>query len=125
MVHSRILAQSFLELAQKPHAEEGIDTLINYIVQNNLTGLLPQTLDHMHRILNRSNEINTLHIQSRFPLEPAHIAHIQDITKAHEAEVVTEIDESIIGGFSATYNGYIYDGSLENQITRLKSMLLQ
>lgn len=125
MVHSRILAKSFLDILGTSNAQQGIDALIDYVVGHNLTGILPQTLEHIERMVEKARAGNTLEIYSRFPLEPQEIAQVQQITSAVDARVVQHTDNSIIGGFSATHNGYVYDGSLKNQVTRLKSMLLQ
>lgn len=123
MVDSRTLAQTVLELATKKDAQGHLDTFIQYLKDNNLLVLLPQVIAHVKRISAQSAETQSLHIKSRYALSDAEIAHIQSVTGAHGAPVTQDIDESIIGGFSASYNGNLYDGSLENQVTRLKNML--
>lgn len=123
MVDSRTLAQTVLELATKPDAEKRIEQFMEYLVKNNLQGLLPQVVAHIERITSRSAESNTLHIRSKFALSDADVKHIQTLARAESAQVEQHIDESVIGGFSATHAGFLYDGSLSNQLTRFKTML--
>lgn len=123
MVDSRTLAQTVLELTAKKDANKHLDTFIQYLKDNKLVVLLPQVIAHIERISAQSAETQSLHIKSRYILSEAEIKHIQSVTGAVDAPVTQHIDESILGGFSASYNGNMYDGSLENQVTRLKNML--
>ncbi len=123
MVDSRTLARTVLELATKPDADERIKKFIEYLEKNNLRGLLPQVIAHVERITKQSAESNVLRIRSKFELSEADIQHIQTLTGAESAHIEQHIDESVIGGFSATYKGFLYDGSLDNQLTQFKNVL--
>ena len=123
MTHSRTLAQTMLTLSEKQDAEKYIDAFLTYLTEKNLTGLLPQVLQHVKRLESQSSENDTLHIYSRYELTKQEIAEVAKIAQAVDAKVISHIDESVVGGFSATYNGRIYDGSLAHQITQLKSLL--
>lgn len=123
MVDSKTLAQAVLKLASKPNAEKNIEKFIAYLAESNLQGLLPQVVAHIERITLRSAQSNTLHISSKFKLSDVDVKNIQTLAGAESAIVEEHVDESVIGGFSATYAGFIYDGSLENQITQFKNML--
>jgi F0F1-type ATP synthase delta subunit len=123
MVDSRTLAQTVLKLATKPDAEKSIEQFMEYLTVNNLQGILPQIIAHIERITEQSAESNTLHIRSKFELSDTDVEHIQKLTGAESASVERHVDESIIGGFCATYKGFMYDGSLHNQLTRFKTML--
>ena len=125
MVDSRTLAQTVLNITTTSHNEKHIDTFIKYLKTHNLQGLLPQVIDHIHRITLRQNESKVLRIYSKYELSTVDVEHIQSVTGAVNAEVTQHVDETVIGGFSATYAGYMYDGSLHNQITRLKNMLIK
>ncbi|MAQ77372.1 hypothetical protein CL684_02510 [Candidatus Campbellbacteria bacterium] len=125
MVNSQTLARTVLELQTKPEPEKHIEAFINYLKENNLIGLLPQVIDHIGRITERQEETQTLHIASKHELSSHDIQTIQSITGASDAPVETHINKDIIGGFSASYEGYLYDGSLEHQVSRLKDMLLR
>ncbi len=123
MINSRTLAHTVLKLSEQQDAENRIDAFFSYLSENNLTGLLPQMLDHVLRLQAQSSERETLHIHSRYNLNEEEISSIRKVTGAIEAEVSTHVDESVIGGFSATYNDHIYDGSLAHQLVTLKNVL--
>ncbi|MCI5050934.1 MAG: F0F1 ATP synthase subunit delta [Candidatus Pacebacteria bacterium] len=125
MVHSRTLAKVALEMVQKPNAEESIEAFLTYLKNNNLIGLLPQVLDHIDRITARQSESDVLQIRSKYELNNTDVSYIKKVTGAEDAKVTQHIDESVIGGFSASYAGYLYDGSLENQVNRLRNMLIK
>lgn len=125
MVDSRTLAQTVLELTTKPDSEKHIEAFINYLKTNNLQGLLPQVIDHIDRITSRKSESDVLRIRSKYELSEDDVKNIQSVTGAKNAPITQHVDETVIGGFSATYAGYMYDGSLQNQITRLKNMLIK
>lgn len=125
MVDSRTLAHTALEIATKPNNEKHVEAFMSYLKMNNLQGLLPQVIDHINRITSRQNESDTLRIRSKYELSESDVQHIQLLTGAQSAPVAQHIDETVIGGFSATFAGYMYDGSLQNQVTRLKDMLIK
>jgi F0F1-type ATP synthase delta subunit len=64
-------------------------------------------------------------VYTRFPLGLSELAEVKKITKSGDIQAKQHIDESVIGGFSAEYKGNLYDGTLGNQVTRLRSMLLR
>ena len=125
MIDSRTLAQSVLKIATGPNGEKHLDAFINYLKTNNLESLLPQVIDHINRITLRQSESEILRIRSKYKLSESDVEHIQSVTGAGDAIVTQHVDEAVIGGFSATYAGYMYDGSLQNQVTRLKDMLIK
>jgi F0F1-type ATP synthase delta subunit len=125
MVNSRTLAQTVLKMAARPYNEKHIDAFINYLKMNNLERLLPQVIGHIHCITLRQSESETLRICSKYQLSESDVQYIQSVTRAENAPLTQHIDETVIGGFSASYAGYLYDGSLQNQVTRLKDMLIK
>ncbi|MCA9352963.1 F0F1 ATP synthase subunit delta [Patescibacteria group bacterium] len=123
MINSRTLAETAVILSQKSDAPKHIQAFIEYMNKNNLNGILPQVLDHIKRLSSKTSEEETLHIYSKYDLAKKDIDRIRTATGAHDAHVEQHIDNSVIGGFNATYKGYMYDGSLETQVIRLKTML--
>jgi len=123
MIHSRTLAQTALTLLEKPDAEKHIDAFLKYLQINNLSGILPQVIAHIERLESTTSKNETLHIYSKYELSEKEVNDIQSATGAQDAQVEQHIDDSLLGGFSATYKGHIYDGSLKSQVIRLKTML--
>ncbi len=123
MISSRTLAYTLLALLQKPHSEMLVDSFLKYISENNLSALLPKVIAHLQRMESESKNENTLKISSKFELSEQEIADIKVVTGALDSKVTQNIDPSIVGGFSASYCGHIYDGSLKNQILQLKKIL--
>jgi len=123
MVDSQTLARTVLELATKPDADQHVDAFIAFLKKNNLMGMAPQVLNYINRLSAAKAEESVLHIYSKHELSDAEIANIQKVVGATDAPLQKHIDESVIGGFTATYNGRIYDGSLDHQVSRLSDML--
>jgi len=123
MIDSRTLAETAVRLSQGADAEKNIDAFIAYLSEHNLTGLLPQVLVHAQRMSNQESKDAVLHITSKYALSDAERDQVIKVTGAQNATVEQHIDENLVGGFSATYEGHIYDGSLSHQITRLKTVL--
>jgi F0F1-type ATP synthase delta subunit len=123
MINSRTLAHTALILLEKENAEKHIDAFLAYLTENNLTGLLPQVQQHIERLSAQKAGDETLHIHSKHYLSEGEISDIKKLTGALEADVLVHTDESVVGGFSATYQGHIYDGSVAHQLTRLKTTL--
>ena len=123
MITSRTLAHTVLELGKKPDAKKQFDAFMVYLKENNLIGLLPQVLRHIHHLSLQTEEQDTVHITTRYPLTEKDRTAIAKIIGAGSNPIVEHIDETVIGGFSATYQGNIYDGSLEHQVDKLSTML--
>ena len=123
MISSRTLAQTALKLTQKPDAEKHINAFLDYLKVNNLIGLLPQVIAHTKRLSAQNQSDETLHVYSKYALSSQDIKDIVSTTNATDAPVEQHLDETVMGGFSATYKGHIYDGSLQSQVTRFKTML--
>ena len=124
MLDSRTLAKTVLKLMEKSDNEEFIDVFISYIKRNNLTGLLPQVVSHINRLGLHYDTRERVDIRSRYKLSKNDIKCIKDSIGAHEVFVVEHIDKSVLGGFSVTYNGYIYDASLKHNLLKLKTSLI-
>lgn len=123
-MNSKKLAYILMELSQSDNAELKINSFLDYLKRKNYLTLLPQIREHILRLQNNSSTANTLVISSKHDLSQSQINEIISLVDADENTRLELIkDESIIGGFSATYQGNIYDGSLQNQITQLRARL--
>jgi F0F1-type ATP synthase delta subunit len=124
MIDSKILAQSLMKLSESDTDEKSVNGFFEYLKKKNLTGLLPQIKKHLIRQKESSSVLHTLVIASKHDISKSDIENIKSMIGADNSVLVELIkDESIIGGFSATYDGNIYDGSLRNQITQLRNRL--
>jgi F0F1-type ATP synthase delta subunit len=125
MISSKTLAETVLAIAESDNDGKGVKSFMEFLGSKNLTGLLPQILHHVQRIGANSAESDTLHIYAAYKLDPTEIKKLVDIAGAKNAAILEHIDETLIGGFSATYKGYIYNGSLSHQIDRFTQTLKQ
>lgn len=124
MIDSKVLAQTLMKLSKSENSEKSITAFFDYLDKKNFTGLLPQVKNHIKRFSKISSNEQTLIISSKHDVSESEIKDIISLAGADENVVVeVVIDETIVGGFSATYQGNIYDGSLRNQITQLKTKL--
>lgn len=124
MIDSKILAQTLMKISESKDSEKSITAFFEYLEKKNFLGFLPQVKKHIERFKETSSKKQTLTISSKHDLSESEIKKIASLVGADE-NIVTEIikDETIVGGFSATFDGNIYDGSLRNQITQLGQKL--
>lgn len=123
-VDSQRLAQVLLNLTSDSSNKNAFKSFIEFLKRNNLMMLLPQIRNHVERFAQKQGDENILYIASPFKLKAADVKKITSIAGASSKDPVeTIVDESMTGGFQATYQGRIYDGSLDTQITRLRHTL--
>jgi F0F1-type ATP synthase delta subunit len=124
MINSKNLAQALIKISQSENAENKINDFFKYSQKKNFLSLLPQVKKHIKKERERLLKAKTLIISSKHDISEQEKEEIISLVGA-EKDVNVEIikDESVIGGFSATYDGNIYDGSLRNQITQLRNRL--
>ncbi len=125
MINSRTLAHTLISLAEKHGDERGYELFSDYLTQKNLRGLLPQVLHYIQDLEKNAQQGNILSISSRFPLSSEEIQEIKKITKATADDVIVEtyVDEKVVGGFSASFDGYSYNGSLDNTLQQFKKVI--
>ena len=126
MIDSRTLADSLIQLSKEHGEEKGLKLFSQYLTDKNLIGLLPQILHHIKQLSQQKNEDMILTISSKYELSKSEIQQIQKIAQADDTNIVVEtiIDPDVIGGFSAEFRGYLYNGSLENTLSQFKKALI-
>jgi len=127
MISSKIIARSLVRLVE----DEGVDpnkvatTFIDFANQNNLSYQLRPVLEN---ILVEKNQRITAKSLRIFLAEPASAASIkaihQYVNAPNNVAVEILIDERLIGGFIAYYDGKMYDASLKNNVQKLKEAAL-
>ena len=124
MLNSQTLAQTLLELSRSENADAQTKQFFVYLKEKNLHGLLPQIKAQVIRLQQKADDFNTLAISSAYKLSDREIEEIITITGAPtDVRVSTEIDPSIIGSFSARFQGKMYDGSLSNALSQMNKAL--
>ena len=124
MIDSKVLAQTLVKLSQSKDAEKSILEFFKYLGKKNYLGLLPQIKKHIERLGEASSEAQTVVISTKHDLSELETKEILSLVGAESSDKVEIIqDETVVGGFSVTYQGNIYDGSLRNQITQLRKRL--
>lgn len=124
MTKSKILAEALLKLSQSKNGEKAINKFFDFIQEKNFSGFLPQIKKHIERQGCISAQEKNLIISTKYELSKEEIEEVKKLVGAEKDSVVEVIiDKNIIGGFSATYKGNIYDGSLRNKISQMKTAL--
>ncbi len=99
------------------------DILVEYLRDEGLMNLLPQIVAHLERLHNMDVSFETLDIE----IADEHDKSI--LEKIHKKfgepkKMAKKINADLIGGFVATYKGFIYDASIKNQLKLLKDELI-
>jgi F0F1-type ATP synthase delta subunit len=124
MNDSKVLAQTLMKISNSENADIKISGFFDYLREKNLMGLLPQIKYHIHREGNKTSAENTLIISIKHDISDSEIDDIKSLVGADMSVSVEIIKEpSMVGGFSAIYQGNIYDGSLRNQLTQMRTRL--
>jgi F0F1-type ATP synthase delta subunit len=98
----------------------------NFMEINHLSPLLPSVLKNLERELSEIQNKKTAIIKTSHSVKEASIKSIEEfIKKENNDPVRLEVDESLIGGFQATYKGTIYDGSVKNYLKDLRVNLMK
>lgn len=124
MIDSKNLAHTLLKITQSNNSEKATAAFFDYLKEKNLLALLPQIKKHLLRLIESSSQEKTLVISTKHELSLAEQDEIKSLVSASDdVRVELKKDDSVVGGFSATYDGNIYDGSLRNQVTQLRTRL--
>lgn len=82
---------------------------------------ISQIVQYLEKLGKTEKSAHLCSIKSREKLSEEEVILIKEIFGARSAEVV--IKEDLIGGFSAEYEGFLYDASIKNRLTLLKEAL--
>lgn len=125
-ISSKQLAKALYQMiAEEPkHERKIVNEFIKYLEEKNLLGIMSGVVKHLETY--QAAELATTQVKLRVAHEPAKalITEIKKHINAPDAEVVTTIDESLVGGFQAEYQYKIYDGSVSYQLQQAKKVLL-
>ena len=125
MVSSRQIAISFYKvLGEHKDANKNLaDVLIEYLEEGGLMNLLPQVVAHLENLHNQDVVHSTLEIEIS-DKESAKVLESIHKKFGDPKKVNHKVNADLIGGFVATYKGFIYDASIKNQLKLLKNKLI-
>lgn len=126
MISSKHLALALYKLSHEGMATPKImPAFFAYVEKYHLTSLLPATLKYLEKFQKQDEVFNTLEIVSGLPVADEVVREIGALLKTGAQDTVQyTVDKELIGGFTATYQGFIYDASIKNQIHLLKTRLI-
>lgn len=125
MISSRTLARTALRLSHQPNAEQSLDNFLSFLHTKNLSLLAPQILQYLKRIQDEQTDMESLHVYTAQELSDQEKISLQSLVGALDVPVIQHIDTSLIGGFSAFFGGYMYNGNLKHQVTQLQRTLMK
>ena len=98
------------------HIVEGtasVTSLVELLTKYKMLSLLPSIQKAVKQMLLSSQKVDTLMIESPFPLSTPALERILGIVGDPHAITEVTIQKSILAGFKARYKGKLYDGSAE------------
>jgi len=126
MISSKNLANAIYEISTTSKKDEGIivSAVLDYVKKFKLEALLPKALMYLENKNKKDTEWNTLSIGSKIQINNEIVEKIKSKLNAIDTKnIKSEIKEELIGGFTATYKGVIYDASIKNQLKLLRNAL--
>lgn len=127
MISSKHLAQALYQLSKETtDTERIVRAFLEYLEKYKLQALLGGTLRHLERIQSNQEKFNYLEIVSGLPIDKEITEEIKTKLKVDiHSKTEKKIDGALIGGFIATYKGFIYDASLKKQLYLLRTKLIE
>ncbi len=127
MITGKELALGLLQtLKQAPEKEtEGVfSAFVEFLEEHSLMSHLPSVVRYLESYAKKESDFNTLFIETPFPISEALTKNIQArMEVAKETPVEMIINEELLGGFRASYQGVITDASIKHNLQVLKKQL--
>ncbi len=126
MISSKNLANAIYEISKTSKKDEEVIVLaiLDYVKKYKLEALLPKAISYLENKSQKDSTWDTLSVESKIHIDNEIIEKIKIKLNATKAQKVkNEIKEELIGGFTATYKGVIYDASIKNQLKLLRNVL--
>ena len=131
LIESRFLGvNERMENAEKLLSNFSTDVVnfIKIIIKHNRVNYLLDILDAFNSLCNENRDIVEGLIYSAFPLGEETLLKIKkkiSEIENHEVDLIPKIDPSLIGGVKVVINSHVYDGSIKNQLEKMKIDLLR
>jgi len=98
--------------------------LIEILVTNQRTNLLPQVAESYIELFNEAKGVKVAHVTTAVPLtkevEEKVLAKVKEITGSQEVSLENEVDASIVGGFVLRVGDLQYNASIANKLANIK-----
>ena len=104
-----------------------IVNLLKVIIDNNRVQYIKDILQAFNSLCNEYKGVKEGLIYSAFPLNKETINKIKNKISQIEkmdVELIARIDPSLIGGVKVVINSHVYDGSIKNQLEKMKIDIL-
>lgn len=124
MISSQELSQVLIQITKdSSKSDEALDVFVSFLEENNLLSQLPHIIRNLEYLSKRERDFNTLIVESPFEISETLLGKIKEVSKAKDASVETVENKSLLGGFRATYKGFVVDGSARHNLQTLKKQL--
>jgi len=127
MISSKQLGDALYQLIKEgTHSADVVtDAFLEYVTSHKLESLMPRVIEYVEYSARKDAEFTTLDITSGLLVDNEVTGQIRVLLNAPtDAYTATHIEPELIGGFVATYKGFLYDASLKTQLQRLQAQLI-
>lgn len=122
MVTAETLGRTLLTLSEEHSADKGVDMFLRFAESRGLMYLLPDVVRFLEQLAASHDGDSGVLITTAREVPKSLIERIKDHVGAN-GDTQHQIDESLIGGFTAITGNKLYDASIKNSLTRLKQQL--
>ncbi len=121
---SKNIAHTLLSMLEDGRTGEQVTKdFMKFVTSHKMENRLPDILRHLERLVEMKSRNEQVRIRTPFEISKNTVSGITEKMNASGKDVEVEIDETLIGGFIATYKGLEYDASLKKQLVLLQESL--
>ena len=128
MLRSRDIARTLVdEVLARPEKEaEILETLSRFLASKNLLGIAPQITEAIEKERLSRQKNDALIIQSAGELSSVQLGKVREFVGANkDVEIKVSVDETLVSGFVARYQGKRYDATGKEYLYTLETTLAQ
>jgi F0F1-type ATP synthase delta subunit len=127
MFSSKIIAKTLYGMVEDDgrSADYVAQSFFSFLKRFHMLALAPQVLDYLELERERRAGSLSMRITSAVSIEGKTVEKIKRYVKApQDTHTILATNESLIGGFSAGWEGKVYDASIKTQLEKLREKLL-
>jgi F0F1-type ATP synthase delta subunit len=95
------------------------ELIFSFLEKRKLLTLLPEIVKELQKIQKSEDLAQTLQIQTPFPLNDEAKKSIEDLVGSSHKNTKVIVQKSLLSGFTATYEGKLYDASAQRILREL------